>query len=52
MNTVIILIIILVLLGAGAFPAWPHSATWGYGPTGSVGVIILVILVLMLMGKI
>ncbi len=52
MNTVLLLIIILILIGAGTFPAWPHSANWGYGPTGSVGVIILVILVLMLLGKI
>lgn len=52
MSTTLILIIVLILLGAGVFPAWPHSQSWGYAPTGSVGLIILVLLVLMLLGKI
>ncbi len=51
MNTVLILIILLILLGAGSFPAWPHSMNWGYGPTGSIGVVIIVLLVLMVLGK-
>lgn len=52
MNTVLILIIVLIVLGAGVFPAWPHSQNFGYAPTGSVGLIILVLLILMLLGKI
>lgn len=47
----LILIILLVLVLAGAFPAWPHSASWGYGPSGVVGVILLVLLILMLTGR-
>ena len=46
-----ILIIILVLLLLGAVPAWPHSRGWGYGPSGVLGLILVVILVLALMGR-
>jgi len=38
-------------LVAGVFPAWPHSASWGYGPSGLVGVLLLVLLVLFLTGR-
>jgi hypothetical protein len=47
----LILIIILVLLLLGAVPAWPHSRSWGYGPSGVLGLILVVILVLFLMGR-
>ena len=47
----LILIIILVLLLLGAVPAWPHSRSWGYGPSGILGLILVVILVLFLMGR-
>lgn len=47
-----LLIIILVLLLIGAIPAWPHSRAWGYGPSGIVGVLVVILLVLMLMGRI
>jgi hypothetical protein len=47
-----ILLIILVLLLVGAIPAWPHSRSWGYGPSGIVGVLVVVLLVLLLMGRI
>jgi hypothetical protein len=47
-----ILIIILVLALLGAFPAWPHSRSWGYGPSGLLGTLLIVLLVLMLMGRI
>lgn len=40
-----ILIITLVLLLLGAWPAWPHSSSWGYGPTGIVGVLLIVVLI-------
>ena len=47
-----ILIVILVLLLLGAFPAWPHARNWGYGPSGILGAILLVIIVLALLGRI
>jgi hypothetical protein len=47
-----ILLIILVLLLIGAFPSWPHSRSWGYGPSGGLGLILVVILILFLLGKI
>ncbi|MDO9617991.1 MAG: DUF3309 family protein [Pseudomonas sp.] len=47
-----ILLIVLVLLLVGAIPAWPHSRSWGYGPTGGLGVVVIVLVVLLLMGRI
>ncbi|WP_073102692.1 DUF3309 family protein [Pollutimonas bauzanensis] len=47
-----ILLIILVLLLIGAIPSWPHSKSWGYGPSGGLGLVLIVLLVLFLMGKI
>ena len=47
----LILIIILVLLLLGAVPAWPHRRSWGYGPSGALGLILMIILVLFLMGR-
>ena len=47
-----ILIIILILILIGAVPSWPHSRSWGYGPSGIVGVILVVLLILLLMGRI
>ncbi|MEK1906163.1 MAG: DUF3309 family protein [Pseudomonas sp.] len=47
-----ILLIILILLLIGAIPAWPHSRSWGYGPSGGVGVILIIIIVLLLLGRI
>ncbi len=47
-----ILLIILVLVLIGAIPAWPHSKSWGYGPSGGVGLIVVILLVLLLMGRI
>ena len=46
-----ILVIVLVLLLIGGLPAWPHSRTWGYGPSGLLGVILVVILVMFLLGR-
>ncbi len=45
-----ILLVVLILLLIGVIPAWPHSRSWGYGPTGGVGVVVLVIVVLLLTG--
>ena len=46
-----ILLIILILLLIGAFPTWPHSRSWGYGPSGITGVIVIVLIVLLLTGR-
>jgi hypothetical protein len=46
-----ILIVILVLALLGVLPTWPHSRSWGYGPSGVVGLILVVLLVLFLMGR-
>jgi hypothetical protein len=46
-----ILLIILILLLVGAIPSWPHSRSWGYGPSGIVGVVLVVVIVLLLMGR-
>ena len=47
-----VLLIILILLLIGAFPAWPHSAGWGYGPSGVLGTILIIVIILLLLGKI
>jgi hypothetical protein len=47
-----ILLIVLVLILIGALPTWPHSRSWGYGPTGIVGLVVVVLLILLLLGKI
>jgi hypothetical protein len=47
-----VLLIVLILLLIGAFPTWPHSSGWGYGPSGLPGVIVVVLVVLLLMGRI
>ncbi|MGO4126282.1 DUF3309 family protein [Inquilinus sp. YAF38] len=47
-----ILLIILIVLLIGAFPSWPYSSGWGYGPSGILGVIVVVLLILVLMGRI
>lgn len=46
-----ILLVILILFLLGALPAWPHSRSWGYGPSGGLGLIVVVLLVLLLMGR-
>lgn len=47
-----ILLIVLVLLLIGALPSWPHSRSWGYGPSGGLGLVLVIVLVLFLMGRI
>jgi hypothetical protein len=47
-----ILLIVLVLLVIGLIPAWPHSRNWGYGPSGGLGLVLVVVLILMFMGTI
>ncbi|PYL16537.1 MAG: DUF3309 domain-containing protein [Verrucomicrobia bacterium] len=46
-----ILLIILVLLLIGAFPTWPYSSGWGYYPSGGIGLILLIVLLLALLGR-
>jgi hypothetical protein len=45
----LILLIILILLLLGAFPTWPHARTWGYGPSGVVGLLLVVLIVLLIL---
>ena len=47
-----ILIVLLVLLLLGAIPAWPHSKNWGYYPTGGLGLVLAIIIILVLLGRI
>jgi len=49
MGTILLIILILVLIGA--FPTWPHSRSWGYGPSGITGLIVIVLVVLLLTGR-
>jgi hypothetical protein len=46
-----ILIVVLVLALLGAFPAWPHSRGWGYAPSGVVGLILVILVVMLLTGR-
>jgi Protein of unknown function (DUF3309) len=46
-----ILLIVLILMLVGAIPTWPHSKGWGYGPSGLLGVVVIVLLVLVLTGR-
>jgi len=48
---VTILIVVLVFLAVGSFPNWGHSRSWGYGPSGALGLVVLVLLVLLLTGR-
>lgn len=46
-----IILIILVLALIGVIPAWPHSRSWGYAPSGLVGIIVVVLIVMLLLGR-
>jgi Protein of unknown function (DUF3309) len=46
-----LLIVILVLLLLGVVPAWPHSRRWGYGPSGGLGLVLLILIVLVVAGR-
>jgi hypothetical protein len=48
----LIILIIVVLILVGAIPRWPHSKSWGYGPSGGIGLILVILIVLILLGKI
>jgi hypothetical protein len=47
-----ILLIVLVLLVIGALPTWPYSSAWGYYPSGGLGLVVLIVLILVLMGRV
>lgn len=47
-----ILLIVLILMLVGAIPSWPHSKSWGYGPSGGIGLIVLIVVILLVMGRI
>jgi Protein of unknown function (DUF3309) len=50
MTTILIIILILILIGA--FPSWPYSRGWGYGPSGVVGLILVILLIMVLLGRV
>jgi Na+-transporting methylmalonyl-CoA/oxaloacetate decarboxylase gamma subunit len=52
MSIGMILLVILILILVGAFPSWPHSRSWGYGPSGGLGVVVVILLILVVLGKI
>jgi hypothetical protein len=47
-----ILLIVLILMLIGAIPTWPHSKSWGYGPSGGLGLVVLILIILLVLGKI
>ena len=47
----IILLVVLIFILLGAFPSWPHSRSWGYGPSGILGVVVIAVIVLLVMGR-
>lgn len=52
MSISLILLIVLILILVGALPAWGHSRDWGYAPSGGIGLVVLILIILMLMGRI
>ena len=47
-----ILLVLLILMLVGAFPTWPHSKSWGYYPSGGLGLLVVILIVLLLLGRI
>ena len=50
MGTILLIVILLLLIGA--LPTWPHSKNWGYGPTGGLGLVLVILLILFMLGRI
>ena len=46
-----ILLVILILMLLGSVPTWPHSRSWGYGPSGGLGLVVVILLILLLLGR-
>lgn len=46
-----LLLIVLILMLIGAIPTWPHSRSWGYGPSGGLGLVVIILVVLLLSGR-
>jgi hypothetical protein len=46
-----ILLIILILMLVGVLPTWPHARSWGYGPSGALGVVLVIVIVLLVLGR-
>ena len=51
MSLTTLLLIVLILFLIGALPSWPHSKSWGYGPSGGLGLVVIIVLVLLVMGR-
>ena len=51
MNIGTLLIIILIILLIGSVPTWPHSQSWGYAPSGTLGIVLIVVIVLLVLGR-
>ena len=49
MSTIVLVLVVLLLLGA--LPTWPHSRSWGYGPTGGLSLVLIVLLVMVMTGR-
>ncbi len=49
LGTIVLIVVILILIGA--FPAWPHSKSWGYGPSGALGIVLIIAIILLLTGR-
>lgn len=45
----LVLLIILILLLLGAIPSWPHSRSWGYGPSGGIGLVLVIVIILLVL---
>jgi hypothetical protein len=52
MSLVTLILIVLILMLLGVIPRWPHSKNWGYGPSSGLGLVVVILLVLLLMGRI
>jgi hypothetical protein len=52
MSLATIILVVLILMLIGVLPTWSHSSSWGYGPTGGLGLLVVIVVVLLLMGRI
>ena len=52
MSLGMILLIVVILMLIGAIPSWPHSRSWGYGPSGGIGLVLVILVILLVLGRI